>query len=435
MGPGRKSTVATPSDTDNTTHSQWGGSPLLLSAYVDERYRSALDPKEGISTKARALLQRGTCVNARGVPLFYNRLHFLTKTTAQSTATPLAYDRDHIPPTAQQWVAREAEVRLKIDAAIAAATAAKTAAPTNLVVTVNTSSDDKIDTTTMPRPIDVTVAIPWTADLSATEASNGLIAYDFLEETTSEISDHFVAGITAEKLRSEYQGNGLETILKLQKQRDIYAVEHGDAFEAIFDETVQEGITEFTNEAYLEHASKVERANRANPPDQRRNSSKMAIILENAVMALGGEARNEARINIRTTNSHGKYADTHAQLQLAMGKVECDSLKEYLAGRGDRPRALLGRKDPRRTPGGQPSDKPPWEVRGWDSSKGDKPCPGCGDGKHWWASCPTFPKPKKNPSLASAKKNVKVKKAQAASDAEGEEAPRDIKVKMAHIEQ
>ena len=125
MGPGRKSTVATPSDTDNSTHSQWGGSPLLLSAYVDERYRSALDPKEGISTKARALLQRGTCVNARGVPLFYNRLHFLTKTTAQSTATPLAYDRDHIPPTAQQWVAREAEVRVKIDAAIAAATAAK----------------------------------------------------------------------------------------------------------------------------------------------------------------------------------------------------------------------------------------------------------------------------------------------------------------------
>ena len=104
-----------------------------------------------------------TCVNARGVPLFYNRLHFLTKTTAQSTATPLAYDRDHIPPTAQQWVAREAEVRVKIDAAIAAATAAKTAAPTNLVVTVNTSSDDKIDATTMPLPIDVTVAIPWAA--------------------------------------------------------------------------------------------------------------------------------------------------------------------------------------------------------------------------------------------------------------------------------
>ena len=104
MGPGRKSTVATPSDTDNSTHSHWGGSPLLLSAYVDERYRSALDPKEGISTKARALLQRGTCVNTRGVPLFYNRLHFLTKTAAQSTATPLAYDRDHIPPTAQQCV-------------------------------------------------------------------------------------------------------------------------------------------------------------------------------------------------------------------------------------------------------------------------------------------------------------------------------------------
>ena len=37
-------------------------------------------------------------------------------------------------------------------------------------------------------------------------------------------------------------------------------------------------------------------------------------------MSLGGEARNEARINIRTTNSHGKYAETHAQLQLAMGQ-------------------------------------------------------------------------------------------------------------------
>jgi hypothetical protein len=125
-------------------------------------------------------------------------------------------------------VAREAEVRVKIDAAIAAATAVKTAAPTNLVVTVNTSSDDKVDATTMPRPIDVTVAIPWTADLSASEASNGLIAYDFLEETTSEISDHFVAGITAEKLRSEYQGNGLETILKLQAQREIYTPHYHD---------------------------------------------------------------------------------------------------------------------------------------------------------------------------------------------------------------
>jgi hypothetical protein len=125
MGPGRKSTVATPSDTDNATLSLWGGSPLFLSAYVDERSRSALDPKEGISTKARAFFQRGTCVNTRGVPLFYNRLHFLTKTAAQSTATPLVYDRDHIPPTARQWVAREVEVRVKIDAAIAAATAAK----------------------------------------------------------------------------------------------------------------------------------------------------------------------------------------------------------------------------------------------------------------------------------------------------------------------
>ena len=54
----------------------------------------------------------------------------------------------------------------------------------------------------------------------------------------------------------------------------------------MFDEAVQEGIVDFTNESYLEHASKVERANRALPPDQRRNASKMAIILENAVMAL-----------------------------------------------------------------------------------------------------------------------------------------------------
>ena len=76
----------------------------------------------------------------------------------------------------------------------------------------------------MPKPIDVTVSIPWTADLSTSEAINGLIAYDFIEETTSEIGDHFVAGITAEKLRSEYQGNGLETILKLQAKRGSYAV-------------------------------------------------------------------------------------------------------------------------------------------------------------------------------------------------------------------
>ena len=58
-----------------------------------------------------------------------------------------------------------------------------------------------------------------------------------------------------------------------------------------------------------------------------------------------------------------------------------------------------------------------WEVRGWDSAKGDKPCPGCGDGKHWWASCPTFPKSNKNPSLTSAKKIAKAKKAKAAASA------------------
>jgi hypothetical protein len=125
MGGGRKSSAATPSDTDNATLSLWGGNPLFLSSFVDERYRSSLDPKEGIFTKARAFLQRGTCVNTRGVPLFYNRLHYLTKTAAQSTATPLAYDRDHIPPTAKQWVTREAEVKAKIADALAAATAAK----------------------------------------------------------------------------------------------------------------------------------------------------------------------------------------------------------------------------------------------------------------------------------------------------------------------
>ena len=433
MGGGRKSSVATPTDTDS---SSWGGSPLLLSAFLDDRHRGALDPKDGVSTKARAVLQRGTCVNTRGIPLFYNRLHYLTKTAAQSAAKPLVYDRDHIPPTAKQWIEREGEVMSQITAALAAATAASAAAPTTLSVTVNVSSDSTVTSTTMPQPVTITVDIPWATELSTAESNNGLIAYDFLEETTSEICDYFTAGITAETLRSEYQGDGLETILKLHAKRDSYAVEHGDAFEAVYDEIVQEGIADLTNESYLAHASKLEGANRAMPPDRRRNPSKMAIVLENAVMTLGGEARNEARINIRTTSSHGKYAETHEQLQLAMGKVESDSLKDYLAGRGgDRPRALIGRKDPRRTPGGQPSDKPPWEVRGWDSSKGDKPCPGCGDGKHWWASCPTFPKPKKNPSLASAKKTVKVKKAQAASDAEGEEAPRDIKVKMAHLEQ
>ena len=226
---------------------------------------------------------------------------------------------------------------------------------------------DVVTAASMPRPVDATVDIPWVADLTTSESNNGLIAYDFLEETTSEFSDHYIAGMTAEQLRSEYQGSGLETILKLYAKRDTYAVEHGDAFDAMYDEAVQEGITDFTNESYLDHASEVERANRALPPDQRRSPSKMAIVLENSVMALGGEARNEARINIRTTNAHGDYAKTHAQLQLqlAMGKVESDSLKEYLAGRGG-PRALLGRKDPRRAPVGAPSDKPPWEVRGWD---------------------------------------------------------------------
>ena len=101
MGGGRKSSVATPTDTDS---SSWGGSPLLLSAFLDDRHRGALDPKDGVSTKARAVLQRGTCVNTRGIPLFYNRLHYLTKTAAQSAAKPLVYDRDHIPPTAKQWI-------------------------------------------------------------------------------------------------------------------------------------------------------------------------------------------------------------------------------------------------------------------------------------------------------------------------------------------
>ena len=438
MGGGRKSNVATPTDTDNSTLSFWGGSPLFLSAFMDARYRSALDPKDGVSTKARSVLQRGTCVNTRGIPLFYNRLHYLTKTAAQSAATPLVYDRDHIPPTAKQWIERELEVQAQITAALTAATAASTAAPTTLSVTVNTSSDSTVTTASMPRPVTITVGIPWVPELTTAESVHGLIAYDFLEETTSEIGDFFTAGITADTLRSEYQGDGLDTILKLITKRDTYAIEHGDAFEAIYDEVIQEGILDFTNEAYLEFASKVDRANRALPPDQRRSESKMAIVLENAVMALGGEARNEARINIRTTNAHGKYAETHAQLQLAMGKVESDSMKEYLAGRGDsRPRALLGRKDPRRTPGGQPSDKPPWETRGWDNSKGDKPCPGCGDGKHWWAACPTFPKPNKNPSLSAAKKTAKAKKAKAAAAAnsDDEEKPHPPRAHIARLEQ
>jgi hypothetical protein len=127
-----------------------------------------------------------------------------------------------------------------------------------------------------------------------------------------------------------------------------------------------------------------------------------------------------------------------------MGKVESDSLKEYLPGRGERPRALIGRKDPRRTPGGTPSDKPPWEVLGWDSSKGDKPCPGCGDGKDWWTSCPTFPKPNKNLtrtrlSLVSAKKIAKAKKAKAAAaaaaDANDDEASRAPRANVARMEQ
>ena len=182
---------------------------------MDARYRSALDPKDGVSTKARSVLQRGTCVNTRGIPLFYNRLHYLTKTAAQSAATPLVYDRDHIPPTAKQWIERELEVQAQITAALAAATAASTAAPTTLSVTVNTSSDSTVTAASMPRPVTITVGIPWVPELTTAESNHGLIAYDFLEETTSEIGDFFTAGITADTLRSEYQGDGLETILKL----------------------------------------------------------------------------------------------------------------------------------------------------------------------------------------------------------------------------
>ena len=162
----------------------------------------------------------------------------------------------------------------------------------------------------MPRPVTITVDIPWVAELTTSEANHGLIAYDFLEETIPRklAITLRLAALLINSVGSEYQGDGLETIFKLHAKRNTYAMEHGDAFEAMYDETVQEGIADFTNESYLEHASKVKRANCALPPDQRRNASKMATVLEKSViMALGGEARNEARINIRTTNSHGKY--------------------------------------------------------------------------------------------------------------------------------
>jgi hypothetical protein len=45
--------------------------------------------------------------------------------------------------------------------------------PTTLVVTVNTSSDDTVTAATMPRPVNVTVNIPWVSDLTTAEANNG----------------------------------------------------------------------------------------------------------------------------------------------------------------------------------------------------------------------------------------------------------------------
>ena len=195
-----------------------------------------------------------------------------------------------------------------------------------------------------------------------------MLASDALDDVVSEIGDHFLSGIISVNLRSQYEGDGLSVISRLAADRDRFAVEHGDTFEAIYNEVVREGIGAFSNAAYLSFATRLDRANRALPAARRRDERRTAIELENAVMALGGEARNEARINIRIRDAHGNLAETHAQLQLALGKVESDELKVKLSGESSG-RALLGKTDPKRNGAkGKMVDakRLPWETRKWD---------------------------------------------------------------------
>ena len=426
MPRGAKNTAIT-SDTDPSDN--WEGSPLHLSLYLDERHQGAHGPQDGLSSKARSVLKKGMAANARGTPMYFNRLHMLVKNQASTDARPLTYDRDHVPPNGLQWAQRQQTAIAEIAAAVAAAAEAGGEALAGLAITVNVSSDDPVKDTSRPRPVDIIIALPWRADLTEDEARVAVIASDALDDVVSEIGDHFLSGITSVNLRSQYEGDGLQVISKLAADRDRFAVEHGDTFEAIYNEVVREGISAHANAAYLHFATRLDRANRALPAARRRDDRRTAIELENAVMALGGEARNEARINIRIRDAHGNLAETHAQLQLALGKVESDELKAKMSGEASG-RALLGKPDPKRNGNGakgkaNDAKKPPWETRKWDA-KVDKPCPGCKGNGHWWVDCKEFPKPLKKDTKSNAKKAVANSEGEAAPDPDG----RSMKIKF-----
>jgi len=120
MPRGAKNTAIT-SDTDPSDN--WEGSPLHLSLYLDERHQGAHGPQDGLSSKARSVLKKGMAANARGTPMYFNRLHMLVKNQASTDARPLTYDRDHVPPNGLQWAQRQQTAIAEIAAAVAAAVA------------------------------------------------------------------------------------------------------------------------------------------------------------------------------------------------------------------------------------------------------------------------------------------------------------------------
>ena len=140
--------------------------------------------------------------------MYFNRLHMLVKNQASTDARPLTYDRDHVPPNGLQWAQRQQTAVAAITAAEAAAAAAGDAPLAELAITVNVSSDEPVTDASLPRPVNITLAIPWRAELTEDEARVAVLASDALDDVDSEIGDHFLSGIISVKLRSQYEGDG-----------------------------------------------------------------------------------------------------------------------------------------------------------------------------------------------------------------------------------
>ena len=246
---------------DNDPSDIWEGSPLYLSVYLDERYQGAHGDQDGLSSKARSVLKKGMAANARGdTHVHQPSTHARQEPGQHRRSRPLTYDRDHIPPNGLQWAQRQQTAVAAIAAAVAAAADAGDDAIAELAITVNVSSNEPVTAASMPRPVDITLAIPWRADLTEDEARVAVLASDALDDVVSEIGDHFLSGIISVNLRSQYEGDGLSVISRLAADRDRFAVEHGDTFEAIYNEIVREGVGAFSNAAYLSFATRLDRA-------------------------------------------------------------------------------------------------------------------------------------------------------------------------------